>query len=208
MRLFLVRHGQTASNVARLLDTAFPGADLDETGRAQAASLVPRIGERGIEAIYASDLVRTQQTAADLAAHLGHEVRVLGGLREIQAGEDEMSELWQRYVGAIIAWSQGDLDACVPGGENAHAFMARYDEAILRIAETGHERAMAVSHGAALRTWVSARVSGLGGQMSEHRLGNTTVITVEGDPDDGWRFVDWEEPDEWVNPLASSIRLG
>ena len=206
MRLFLVRHGQTSSNAARLLDTAFPGADLDETGRAQAASLVHRMGERGIEAVYASDLVRTQQTAADVAAHLGHEVRVLGGLREIQAGEDEMSELWQRYVGALVAWGQGDLDACVPGGENAHAFLARYDEAIARIAAAGHDSAMAVSHGAALRTWVSERVRGLGNEMAERRLGNTTVITLEGDPD-GWRFVDWEEPDEWANPLASAIRL-
>ncbi len=95
----------------------------------------------------------------------------------------------------------------MPGGENAYAFMARYDEAITQIVTAGHERVMAVSHGAALRTWVSARVRGLGNEMSERRLGNTTVITVEGDPDDGWRFVDWEEPDEWVNPLASSIRL-
>ena len=114
MRLFLVRHGQTASNVARLLDTAFPGADLDEIGRAQAASLVPRIGERGIEAIYASDLVRTQQTAADIAAHLGHEVRVLGGLKILGLKRqlpvtDHHGLLQQRLLGLQVQRALGSL---------------------------------------------------------------------------------------------------
>ena len=48
MRLHLVRHGQTASNVAHLLDTAHPGADLDEVGRAQAAALVVRLGGEAV----------------------------------------------------------------------------------------------------------------------------------------------------------------
>ena len=60
----------------------------------------------------------------------------------------------------------------LPGGENAHAFLARYDEAIARIAAAGHDSAMAVSHGAALRTWVSERVRGLGNEMAERRAAN------------------------------------
>jgi len=40
MRLILIRHGQTVSNVGGLLDTAHPGADLTPLGRQQAGSLV------------------------------------------------------------------------------------------------------------------------------------------------------------------------
>jgi len=43
-----------------------------------------------IEAIYASTLVSTQQTAAPLAAAHGLDVRVRAGLREVSAGELEM----------------------------------------------------------------------------------------------------------------------
>src|SRR5665647_3502119 len=39
MRLILVRHGQTSSNISRALDTAEPGPDLTDLGRAQAAAL-------------------------------------------------------------------------------------------------------------------------------------------------------------------------
>ena len=38
MRLLLVRHGQTMSNVDRVLDTKVPGAPLTEEGRAQASA--------------------------------------------------------------------------------------------------------------------------------------------------------------------------
>jgi Phosphotransferase enzyme family len=46
MRLLLVRHAQTASNVGRALDTAIPGAALTGLGHEQAARLVTR-RERG-----------------------------------------------------------------------------------------------------------------------------------------------------------------
>lgn len=39
MRLLLVRHGETPSNVDRLLDTAVPGPGLTRLGERQAAAL-------------------------------------------------------------------------------------------------------------------------------------------------------------------------
>ena len=63
MRLILVRHGQTTSNVDRLLDTGFPGAPLTEHGHGQAASLVDRLSHEHLDAIHSSDLIRAKQTA-------------------------------------------------------------------------------------------------------------------------------------------------
>src|SRR5665647_1038410 len=74
MRLILVRHGQTSSNISRALDTAEPGPDLTDLGRAQAAALSRVLDGAPIGAIYASTLVRTQQTAAPLAAAHGLDV--------------------------------------------------------------------------------------------------------------------------------------
>ena len=86
MRLLLVRHGRTHSNVHHLLDTAAPGADLDEVGREQAAALPGRLAGEDIGAINVSTLVRTQQTAAPYATATGMPVTVLNGLHEVQAG--------------------------------------------------------------------------------------------------------------------------
>jgi len=56
VRLILIRHGQTQSNVDHLLDTGHPGAPLTEEGLEQAATLVDRLASEPIEAVYSSDL--------------------------------------------------------------------------------------------------------------------------------------------------------
>ncbi|MCW5951840.1 MAG: histidine phosphatase family protein [Propionibacteriaceae bacterium] len=190
MRLILVRHGRTSSNVGLLLDTGEPGADLDEHGRRQAEALVRRLADHRIDAIFASNLVRTQQTAAPVAAARGLTVRVLPGLREVPAGEDEMSADATRYIGAMIAWGQGDLLAKVPGGEDATEFMTRYDAAIDQVVASGVEAAMIVSHGAALRSWAAARVEGFSEALADRHLDNTSVIIAEGSPSEGWWLIE------------------
>ncbi|HEX2704526.1 MAG TPA: histidine phosphatase family protein, partial [Candidatus Lustribacter sp.] len=150
MQLLLVRHGQTRSNVEMLLDTAHPGAPLDETGHAQAAALAGRLAVDPVDGIYASDLTRTRQTAAPLAAARGITPVVLPGLREIQAGDDELSVDWTRYVAALGAW-RDDPSVRIPGGENGIEFMTRFDEAVGQVASAGHASAVLFTHGAALR---------------------------------------------------------
>ncbi|MFZ0529718.1 MAG: histidine phosphatase family protein [Propionicimonas sp.] len=188
MRLILVRHGRTRSNVGFLLDTGVPGADLDDTGREQAHGLVERLAEHPIEAIYASTLVRTQQTAAPLAAVRNLPVEVLPGLREISAGDDELASDATRYIGTLMRWQSGDLAARIPGGENAMEFFERFDEALATVAANAHEAAMLVSHGAALRVWSSARVDGFSAALGAGHLANTGVIVIDGSVDAGWRL--------------------
>lgn len=199
MRLHLVRHGQTPSNVDHLLDTAVPGADLSPLGREQAAALVQTLGERGIAAITASTLVRTQQTAAPLATHLGLDVRIDDGLREIEAGELEMRSdepSVRRYLDVVAAWLAGDLSAAEPGAEDGTTFFARYDAAvaaaIARARDAGVETLALVSHGAAIRCWAGARVANLSADfVITTGLVNTGIVELTGSPEDGWTCERW-----------------
>jgi probable phosphoglycerate mutase len=188
MRLILIRHGRTTSNQGFLLDTAVPGAELDDVGREQARALVHKVAEYPIEAIYASVLVRTQQTAAPLAEALGLEVQVLPGLREISAGDDEMSADASNYFNTMIAWRDGDFTRRVPGGENALEFIDRFDKAILQVAEAGNDVATVFSHGAALRIWSAVRISGFLDTVGDGVLENTGMIVADGDPATGWKL--------------------
>ena len=194
MRLFLVRHGQTPANVARQLDTAVPGHDLTDTGHEQARALAERLAGEDLGAIYTSDLVRTQQTAAPLAEQLGLEMVILPGLREIQAGDYEMSTEWQPYIDAVVRW-RDEPDHTIPGGDSGAGFMERYDAAIARIVFDGHESAVAVSHGAAMRVWCSASLGLPADFFDGRRLDNAHVVTMEGDARAGWRLLAWgDEP--------------
>ena len=97
-----------------------------------------------------------------------------------------------RYIGAMIAWGQGDLLAKVPGGEDATEFMTRYDAAIDQVAASGVESAMVVSHGAALRSWAAARVEGFVEALADQHLDNVSVIIAEGSPTQGWSLIGLE----------------
>jgi probable phosphoglycerate mutase len=194
MRLYLVRHGETHANVARQLDTAVPGLELTDAGHEQARALAERLRGEDLGAIYVSDLVRTQQTAQPLATALGLELVVLPGLREIQAGDYEMSTEWGPFVEAVQRW-RDDPEHAIPGGDSGIGFMARYEAAIRRILGDGHESAVAVSHGAAMRVWTSAAVGLDPTFFDGRRVDNTLVVTMEGDPDSGWRLLAWgDEP--------------
>ncbi len=192
MRIILVRHGRTSSNTGFLLDTGEPGADLDETGRRQAHSLVDRLAGHDFEAIFVSSLVRTHQTAEPIAQVRRLQPLVLTGLREISAGVDEMTTDATRYIGTLQAWAAGERHLRIPGGEDASEFFERFDDSIKTIVEHGHETVMAVSHGAAIRVWATERVAGFTEAIGEGHFDNTGILVMDGSPEDGWSLVSIE----------------
>ena len=196
MRLLLIRHGQTPSNVAGALDTAFPGAGLTPLGQAQSRAVPGALASEGIAGVYASELVRTQHTADPLARSLGLEVRVRAGLEEVEAGELEMrtdEDAVLAYVGCLDQWLHGGLEHRMPGGATGHEFYARYEQALHGVAaDHGHDETVAVfSHGAAIRAYV-ALAAGLAPERSSRLwIMNTGMAVLEGTPDSGWTLADW-----------------
>ncbi|MBC2903094.1 histidine phosphatase family protein [Streptomyces cupreus] len=196
MRLLLVRHGQTPTNVDYLLDTAVPGPGLTELGEAQAVALPEALTGEDIEALYVSTLLRTQLTAAPLAATRGLEVIVRDGIREISAGDLEMlpgdTEQGELYMRTAFAWAAGDTDLRMPGGESGAEFLGRYDAVIAEAAQSGLGTVAMVSHGAAIRTWTAARADNVDiAFAAAHRLDNTGVVVLEGSPSDGFKALSW-----------------
>ncbi|MFE0099710.1 histidine phosphatase family protein [Streptomyces sp. NPDC059009] len=196
MRLLLIRHGQTPSNVKHLLDTAAPGPALTPLGQEQAAALPEALAAERIDALYASTLVRTQLTAAPLAAAEELEIQVRDGIREVAAGDLEMrgdDDAITTYMTTAFAWSAGDTDRRMPGGENGVEALGRFDAVVAEAAATGARTVAMVSHGAAIRTWVGARAHNIDVAFaSHHALGNTGLVVVSGSPEEGWRALSWE----------------
>ncbi len=194
-RLHLMRHGQTFSNVSGALDTGRPGADLTTLGNAQAHAASRALADRPVTGLYVSALVRTHQTVAPLAAANMLDPVELGGIHEITAGSFEMktdAASVHGYIGTVGAWLAGDWSVRMPGGESGEEFVERYTEDVRRIAADGHQEALLVSHGAAIRSWVAWALGDLDSLPEAHApLGNTALITLEGHPDSGWELVQW-----------------
>lgn len=197
MRLVLVRHGQTTSNVAELLDTAEPGADLTDLGRRQAQALVPALADVELDAVYVSTLVRTHQTAAPLLAARGIEPVERAGIREIQAGDVEMAgdlTSIKAYLSVVASWFRGELDRRMPGGETGAEVLARFDEVVAEAAASGAQTVALFSHGAVLRFWAATRSQNIDPPaLARSYLSNTGVLVLDGSPEAGWTCLTWED---------------
>ena len=212
MRLVLIRHGQTPSNVLGLLDTIPPGPGLTELGATQAALVSDTVAEQPIQAVYASTATRAQETAAPLAARLGVTVNIRDDIREIAAGDWEMlgdDNSVHGYLSLIGRWMGGALDHRSPGagGESGHDVLQRFDRVVTEVAASGVEGAAVVAHGAINRLWASIRAVNLPDDFgAAHALRNTGVVVLDGDRELGWTALSWTgaELGGEVAPTAAS----
>ena len=155
--ILLIRHGESEAFVE---GTPFPlvgghgDPALSAEGHEQAKRLAERLAATSIDAIYVTNLRRTAQTAAPLAARLGLTPRVEADLREVNLGEWE-GGLYRKMAAeshpiVLRAWAEERWDI-IPGAEPAGEFAARITAAIRRIvhAHPG-QRVAVVSHGGAI----------------------------------------------------------
>jgi len=195
MRLLLIRHGQTPSNVLGALDTVVPGPGLTPLGLEQAAAIPEALAGEPIDALYASVQTRAQQTIAPLADALGLPVIVREGLREVGAGSMEMNNdraSVERYHQVAFGWASGDLDQRMPGGESGHEVFGRFDAVIEEMARSGANAVACVSHGQIIRAWTAARAANISVEFAaRHELHNTGIVVLEGSPASDWRVLSW-----------------
>ncbi|MFV8241238.1 histidine phosphatase family protein [Mycolicibacterium peregrinum] len=200
MRVTFVRHGQSAGNTSGNIDTSTPGPSLTPLGREQAQAVVDRLGDNNYDAIYASPMIRTQQTAEPMSAYLGLPIQVLPGLQEIEAGDYEGTPetgALDGYLKAPIAWAfAGQLGARIPGSIDGNEFDARVDGALKTMYDKGDRNVVVFSHGGTIMFWTMMNAKNLtlaekGMLLSQHALGNTDYVVIEGNPEDGWTLVDW-----------------
>ncbi|MBC7631791.1 histidine phosphatase family protein [Aeromicrobium sp.] len=196
MRLILIRHGQTPANVDGVLESTVPGPGLTKLGEQEAAALPVTLAHEDIGAIFTSTQVRSQITAGPLAQAKGLSTEVRDGLREIDSGDLEghtARESVIRYVSTFLSWIDGDLDVRMPGAENGHEVLRRYDEVIAEVEALGHGTVAFVSHGAIIRAWVGTRTVDVDAEFFRtNYVANTGYAVLHGSTAEGWRLESWQ----------------
>lgn len=193
--LTLVRHAQSAGNASGLIDSSTPGPVLTELGQHQAEAITTTLRGKGdtYDAVYASTMIRTQQTAQPMAAALREPMVVLPGLREIEAGVYQgqpEADAATGYFQAPLQWLRGDRSARIPGSVDGNEFDTRYDAAVQTIYDSGDPNVIAYSHGGAIMMWVAMNVRGVDpAGFATAPLQNTGYFVVRGNPVDGWDLV-------------------
>jgi 2,3-bisphosphoglycerate-dependent phosphoglycerate mutase len=158
--LYLIRHADALPGE----EIVIPGGGYDDQplsklGQTQAVALADWLATVPFDAIYASSLRRTQETAVPLARHQNKEIIVEPSLREIrlrvdkgpQPGDDSgataqsLRERMEKVIQTVVTYGKW---SAIPGSEPSDVFRARVVNAIAAIAARhAGERIAVFSHG-------------------------------------------------------------
>lgn len=228
MTVTFIRHAESQGNASGYIDTSTPGPHLTNdqvnqnggaTGQQQAQDWAnaqcPTAQCTKYDALYASTMIRTQETAAPFAAKRGLPVTILGaydpdnpqrnsGVQEISAGIFEGIPEGEGigrigYILAPLAWTMGLQFVSVPGGENGLEFNERVTNALADVESgttdtngDGEVDAAVFSHGATIMMWTMMNVDNPNLMLfAQHQLNNTDTVVVEKNADGSWTLKEW-----------------
>jgi len=213
--LDFIRHGESGDMSA--INTMVPGPDLTEDGEKQASDLATALQHTGIDEIYASTMVRSQETAAPLIEALssmnngsGVPVEFLAQLNEIDAGIFEGAPVnigdlplgGALYLLAPALWTLGLTSVPELGSTDANGivFDQRVDEAVQTIytgSSPGDIDAV-FSHEGTIAIWTLMNVNNPDFPLVLNELFSTGEllpytgqVVVDGSPGD-WTLVSWD----------------
>ncbi|HRF13533.1 MAG: histidine phosphatase family protein [Candidatus Accumulibacter phosphatis] len=158
-RIYLVRHGATDLTA----EDRFAGSSdvpLSDEGRRQAACLAERLKREKLDAVYASPLRRTMETAHTLAIPHGLEPIAEPGLREIDYGHWEglrRSEVESTFQAEYAIWQEDPFAIAPLHGESGVNVLNRALPVMRRIVERHrHCTVLLVSHKGTNRLLISS----------------------------------------------------
>lgn len=151
MEIRVIRHGESAGNVAATLQGCRIDTPLSARGKRQAECLAIRLADEAIDDVVSSPLERARETAQVLAAPHGLSARIDADLVEFDWGvwtgrplDDEM----EREVMELRArWRAGEVDVPAPGGESPVGAAKRAARFLARLKESAPAAPAVVAHG-------------------------------------------------------------
>ncbi len=153
-RIYLIRHAEAEGNLYRRVQGQYNSLVTDR-GLLQIKALEERFRDVEVDAVYASDLFRTQKTAS--AVYLSHHLplRTDPGLREVAMGEWEdkpWGQVGREDRQQLIYFNANDPRWHIPGGETFPILRERLVTTLEKIARAHDGQTVAVaSHGMAIR---------------------------------------------------------
>lgn len=189
----IIRHGQTGHNRVRRWQGQF-NSQLDETGWTQAKAVARRLNGTHFDAVYASDLDRTVNTAQVIVGE--RQITLLPALREWHLGDWQdkfIDDVRQQFPEEFAVYAAGSADYAFPGGESHDQLRERVAACFEELAVRHRgESVLVVAHGGTLRALIY-HAFGVRRLPINPVSQNTSVNQFIHDSQRGWQLVLWND---------------
>lgn len=181
-KIYLVRHGETEYNRLGIVQGGGIDSELNPRGRIQAQAFFRHYRDEPFEAVITSELRRTHQTMEPFVEkplpwerHADIDEMNWG----IYEGKRSTPQMHERYKKIMQAWSRGDYQARLEGGESARDLGLRIQRFIDHLQDRPEDLLLICSHGRALRCMVTLMLGLPLSEMQRFRHANTGLYELD-----------------------------
>lgn len=153
--LYLVRHGETDFNKARIVQGRGVDTVINATGQEQAAAFHRAYSHVPFDAVITSTLQRTHQSVAPFidSGLPWHQFAELDEIDwGIYEGKASTPESRAAYKQVVDAWAAGSYHERLPEGESAFEMYSRQQSFVQQLPTISGETLLICSHGRAMRS--------------------------------------------------------
>ena len=193
-RIYLIRHAEAEGNLYRRSQGQY-NSNVTSLGRVQLAALAERFRDVPLDAIWSSDLYRTQSTASAVRKyHPELELHLDPRLREINVGvweDTPWGNISLDYPDQMQYFTHDPARWSVPGGESYETLQARMRAVVLDMAEKHPGGSVAAaSHGLAIRSLLCSILGIPSEEIDRLPYGDNTSVALL-TAEDGELSVEW-----------------
>lgn len=196
MKLYLIRHGQSETNLKKCF-TGWAQVDLTEQGRADAVSVRPMLEKIKFDKIYSSDLIRAMHTAELAIPGCSYETTPL--LREVGMGSLELQPIAE-VEADMQAKNTRQLGYAMYGGESKEQLRQRAKDFLELVRCQNDQTVAAFSHWGTIGAMLD-EVFGINLPKMKMVCKNCTVCILEYEKET-WKLHSWINPN---NDIEESI---
>lgn len=201
MRVYIVRHGESDSNLTRVHQGIH--TPLTETGVKQAQAVAERFKNIPVEIIISSSLARAKHTAEEIQKTTGVEHEIDDVIKEMtrpteiigmKMGSDETKQMFDEMMA-----HEDDPDWHYSDEENFHDIVKRAHGTLKMLENRSEENIALVSHSIFMRVLIGVMTFGekmtpqMLRDLGNHFKINNTGITVIEYNDNEWKLITWND---------------
>jgi len=180
---YLLRHGESVTNVTHTFASRKLDLPLTETGFEQARQIAGPMKTLGFTKIYSSPLIRAQQTADIIGDVCKLNPIITEELREVDVGilDGKCIEEYDRqkiYDEVIGKWNIGQYKICFQNGENLIDVKNRIDK-ILNIIDNTDQKVLVVGHGLLFMAFIWLFCDNHGSKYNNGRINRCHYSIIE-----------------------------